>query len=144
MRSSWGVQSLGCLLPLSLHPVSQGRVLNLAKTTGLDFSLGLFFWLTFSGLQGGVPGQLLGVAAASSGWTPTGAGLWSNRSINAGANPWAHHPGWTHRPFIFPWCWWCELELGDGEGGASDPPPGEHTGYHLCACGLAANFSDWK
>lgn len=70
MRSSWGVQSLGCLLPLSLHPVSQGRVLNLARTTGLDFSLGLFFWLMSSGLQGRCQGSSWGLQLPLQGGHP--------------------------------------------------------------------------
>lgn len=62
-------------------------MLNLTRTTGLDFSLELFFWLRFSGLQGehGHKGQCQG-----SSWElqlpPQGGAHWS-RTVGS----WEHH-----------------------------------------------------
>lgn len=119
--SLWGV----CLSP---HPVSQGRILNLAITTGLDFSLGLFFWPRFSGLQGEC-GQREGVRAApEAGSCPF---VVEQDCGVIGASVLVLIP----EPTLLSSFLGAGGVIGAGRHGMGSrwPSPGEHSGYQLCA-----------
>lgn len=130
----WGVRSLVCLLPFT-PPSEPGQ----GTKPGQKHWLRLLPRVIFLGYREGAR-----AAPVPLGWALTGAGLWGDRSISAGACPWAYHPGWTGLPSFHPslvlvvW-----LELGDGDWGAGEPPLVSTPGTSS-VLGLAADFSGWK